>query len=123
MLEVSILHNKLIQAGIPIDGIAKENGSYRIDFRPEATQNQRDQAIAIVAAFDPAEATAKEAEINNAPGIARNYFASHPVAIAFVRLSPAEQEAQIDAMTNTQMKTLLKYLTIAVSMLVKRELL
>jgi hypothetical protein len=123
MLEASILDKKIRSAGIPIDGISKENGSYRIDFRPEATQQQRNTAAAIVAAFDPAEATTREAEINNAPGIAKSYFTSHQAAINFVRLTPVEQEAQIDAMTTTQMKTLLKYLTIAVSFLIKRELL
>lgn len=55
--------------------------------------------------------------------VARSYFASHPVAVAFVKLTPAEQEAQIDTMTTAQMKTLLKYLTIAMSFLIKRELL
>lgn len=120
---VSILDRKMREAGIPIDGVAEENGNYRVDFKPEATQEQHNQAAVIVAAFDPVEAATKETEINNAPGIAKNYFAAHPAAATFVRLTPAEQEAQIDAMTLAQLKTVVKYLTVAVSMLIKRELL
>lgn len=62
-------------------------------------------------------------EINAAPGVARTWYASHQAAIDFIRLAPAQQEAQIDLMTTAQLKTLLKYLTIAVTVIVKRELL
>lgn len=43
-------------AGIPIDGVAfhRETG-YRIDFRTEATAEQRAQAQQMVATFDPNE--------------------------------------------------------------------
>lgn len=122
-LIVSFLDKQLRAASIPIDGIAKQNGDYRIDFRPEATAEQRIQAAAIVAAFDPVGAIARENEIEQAPGMAYNYFAAHPAAVAFVRLSAAEQEAQIELMTLAQLKTVVKHLTVAGSMLIKRELL
>lgn len=70
-----------------------------------------------------AEQLAREAEINQAPITAKEYFASKQAAIDFIRLSPTEQETQIDAMTLAQLKTVVKYLTIAVSALVKREFL
>ncbi len=50
MIDVPKLTRELEQAGIPIDGCSS-NG--RIDFKPEATQQQRDQAAAILAAHDP----------------------------------------------------------------------
>jgi hypothetical protein len=70
----------------------------------------------------PAQLT-KEEEIRQAPLTARQYFLSHPAAITFVRLTPEEQDGQIEAMNLAQLKTVVKYLTVAVSMLVKRELL
>lgn len=52
----AILHGKLMGAGIPIDGVSfhREMG-YRIDFRTEATAEQRAQAQQMVATFDPNE--------------------------------------------------------------------
>lgn len=70
-----------------------------------------------------AEELAKEEEVREAPGIARGWFAGHQAAINFIRLSPAEQEAAIEGYTNAQMKTLLKYLTVAVAMIIKERLL
>jgi hypothetical protein len=66
---------------------------------------------------------AQDAERQAAIGIARTWFGNHPSAATFVRLTPAEQETQIDAMTTAQLKTLLKYLTVAVSFIIKRQLL
>lgn len=66
---------------------------------------------------------ARDMEIDGAYSTARQWFANHPAAVTFVRLTPAEQEAQIDGMTTAQLKTLLKYLTMAVAALIKRELL
>lgn len=51
---------------------------------------------------------------------AMQYFAGKPAAVALIRLTPEEQEAQIEAMTLAQLKTVVKYLTIAVSALIKR---
>lgn len=45
------LHS-LIALACPIDGVAGEQGSVRIDFRESATQPERDAANAIVASFD-----------------------------------------------------------------------
>lgn len=42
------LHQRLVSAGIPIDGVAQD----RIDYRNEATPEQRQQGDAILAAFD-----------------------------------------------------------------------
>lgn len=69
-----------------------------------------------------AEQLAKEEEVRTAPLTARQYFASRPAALTFIRLTPAEQEAQIEAMTLAQLKTVVKYLTIAVSMVIKERL-
>lgn len=54
---------------------------------------------------------------------ARAWFGSHQAAVNFVRLTPAEQESQIDGYTLAQLKELVKFLAVAVSMLIKRELL
>lgn len=54
---------------------------------------------------------------------ARQFFAASPAAVEFVRLSPAEQAAQIDGMTLAQVKAVVKYLAVAVSALIKREFL
>lgn len=60
----SILRNRLTAAGIPIVGISGNAPPFRVDFAPEATQQQRDAAAAIVAAFDPAaELAALEAAV------------------------------------------------------------
>lgn len=66
---------------------------------------------------------ARDKEIDGASPVARAWFASHQAAADFIRLTPAEQEAAIDAMTTVQLKTLLKYLTVAVAFMIKRELL
>lgn len=70
----------------------------------------------------PAEAAQLE-EMLQSRVIVRQYFVSHQAAIDFMRLSPAQQEAQINAMTLAQLKVVLTYLAIAVSALVKREFL
>lgn len=89
---------------------------------PQPTPQQLEAAWQAWLAGEPAR-EAKEEEVKQAHPIARQWFASHQAAINFIRLSPAEQEAAIDGYTNAQMKTLLKYLTIAVSAIIKRELL
>lgn len=67
--------------------------------------------------------TVREAEIEGAGPTARAFFAANPAAVAFIRLTPAEQAAQIDLMTLAQLRTVVKYLTVAVAVLIKRELL
>lgn len=52
MINVTKLHSELVRAGIQFDGC---DSSGCIHFRAEATQEQKDQASAIVAAHDPAE--------------------------------------------------------------------
>lgn len=58
----SVLRNRLTAAGIPVVGVSGNAQPFIVDFAPEATQQQRDAAAVIVAAFDPAaELTALEA--------------------------------------------------------------
>jgi hypothetical protein len=77
---------------------------------------------------DPADVptpaqVAREAEIAGAGPMARAWFAGQQAAIDFVRLDPAAQGAQIDAMNLAQLKVVVKFLAVAVSVLVKREFL
>lgn len=66
---------------------------------------------------------AHQVEITEAPGIARTWFAGQQAAIDFVRQTPAAQATQIDGMTLVQLKVVVKYLAIAVSMMIKERLL
>lgn len=54
------LYNELIAAGIPVDGCSSDG---RIDFKPEATLEQRQQATAILAAHDPTPSLAERREM------------------------------------------------------------
>lgn len=65
----------------------------------------------------------KDIEMNEAHPIAKTWFSGQQAAIDFVRLAPAQQATQISGMTVAQKDAVLKYLAIAVSMLIKRELL
>lgn len=69
------------------------------------------------------EQVAKALEISEAQPVAKTWFAGQQAAIDFVRQTPAQQATQIDAMTLAQLRTVVKYVTIAVSMIIKRELL
>jgi len=51
------LDQELRAAGIPMDGCSS---SGRIDFRPEATPAQREQAARILAAHDPSDTRAQK---------------------------------------------------------------
>lgn len=53
MINKTKLDKELKAAGIPIHGVGESEKVIRIDFKPEATQTQRDQAQAILAAHDP----------------------------------------------------------------------
>lgn len=89
---------------------------------PQPTPAELEAAWQAWLADEPAR-QARAEEIVQAPITARQWFAGQPAAVAFIRLTPAEQAAQIDAMTTAQLKTLLKFVTVAVAALVKRELL
>jgi hypothetical protein len=53
-LALERLHDAIASAGIPIDGVkTSPDGGYLVDFRPEATVFQRDQAEFILDSFDP----------------------------------------------------------------------
>lgn len=67
------------------------------------------------------EQLARRAERLEAHPIAYAYFAAHPAVVEFIRKTPAEQEAEIEAMTLAQLRTVIKFL--AVAALVKREFL
>jgi len=69
------------------------------------------------------EQLAREAEVEQPPLTARQFFAQNPAAVAFIRLTPEEQAAQLDGMTLAQTKTVVKYLVVAVSAMIKREFL
>lgn len=69
------------------------------------------------------EQVARDEEIQQAPLTAREYFANSPAAINFIRLTPEEQAIAIDGYTLAQTKTVIKYLAVAVSALIKREFL
>ena len=53
---MNALHTQLTAAGIPIHGISigrkDDKATWRVDFAPEATDEQKAQAAQIVAAFD-----------------------------------------------------------------------
>jgi hypothetical protein len=113
---------KLVEGGVTKDG----------RFIPEDAGNRdwQEYQVWLLAGNtpDPAdeptlEELAREAEVNQAPLTARQFFAGSPAAINFIRLTPEEQATQIDAMTTAQLKTVVKYLTVAVSALVKQEFL
>lgn len=55
MSPVKLLTKRLQAANIPINGVADRDGVYVIDFAPEATLQHRDEAAAVLAAFDPLE--------------------------------------------------------------------
>lgn len=50
---IAVLDKKIRDAGIPIHGVTDNgDGTYRVDFKEEATAQQRSDAAAIVAGFD-----------------------------------------------------------------------
>jgi hypothetical protein len=52
MINATKLHQELVEAGIPIDGVVATEPP-RIDFRPEVTEAQQAVALAILAAHVP----------------------------------------------------------------------
>lgn len=70
------------------------------------------------------EQVAHTLEVSEAHGIAKAFYASHPAVTSFIRdLTPVQREAQIAAMTNSQLRTVVGYLVEAVILQIKRELL
>lgn len=70
MLATQILGEQLHAAGIPIVGVSDlGGGEFRVDFAEEATQQQMDDAAAIVAAFDPAAEMAAQEAIEAQEGL------------------------------------------------------
>ena len=62
MIKPSDLHQALLNAGIPIDGVSSAG---RIDFKPEATQQQRDEAATILASYDQATVDQQRTNLRN----------------------------------------------------------
>jgi hypothetical protein len=65
------LHEKIEAAGIPINGVSVgksgDKSTWKIDFKAEATAQQKTQTAQIVAAFDPAvDAVASKTELQQA---------------------------------------------------------
>lgn len=69
------------------------------------------------------EQIAQQVEFNQAQPIAKTWFSGQAAAIAFIRQTPEQQATAIDGYTLTQLKVVVKYLAIAVSMLIKERLL
>jgi hypothetical protein len=100
-------------ASIPVD---PDNRDYQEYLKWLAAGNTPDPAD------EPTpEQIARDTELNQAPLTARQFFAANPAAVAFVRLTPEEQAAQLDGMTLAQTKTVIKYLVVAVSALIKEK--
>lgn len=87
---------------------------------PQPARAELEAAWETWQAGEPARA-ARQAEIKQAPITARQFFAASPAALAFIRLTPAEQATQIDGMTLAQLKTVVKFLAVAVSAIIKRD--
>lgn len=53
MINATKLDGELRAAGIPIDGVGLTDGVVRVDYKPEATQQQKDLAVTIIQNHDP----------------------------------------------------------------------
>lgn len=100
-------------AVIPANNVNKDYQEYLVWITLGNTAQSADQPTA--------EQLAKEIELTQAPITAKEYFLSKPAAIAFVRSTPAEQDIQISGMSVAQKDTLLKYLAVACSALIKQQ--
>lgn len=136
MLAVKILTDKLTQAGIPIAGVSGNEPPFLVEFAAGATQQQRDAAAAIVAAFDPAVEVAaeeaKEAAIADAPITARAWFVANPNAKLIWSMTVAEVVAEVAALidvsfpgatagTRTKWKLLITAMVLVVRIRVKGD--
>ena len=93
-IQVGEVHQKILDAGIPIFGVASADGKVitRIDFAPEATDAQRKQAQIIAlshdqAAEDAAKEAAKQADASKRAQlldeIARDVITEDDINLAF----------------------------------------
>ena len=95
-----------------------ENGDVEINNATEEQVDTLKRAIYVAAGVAyPAQ------EVYEAKGIARQWFADHPAAVTFVRLTAAQRGTQIDAMSLLQLREVVKFVVEAVVFLIKRELL
>ena len=110
LVPIAVLAERLIAAGIPLDGI---NSDRVVAYSAEATQAQRDQGAAIVAAFDwtlTAEKQAEATATTNERTISQQVEAALANNATFLGLaSPttAQNAAQIKALTR-QMNGLIR---------------
>ena len=101
-----LIDEKLRELGIPIDGVADNgDGTYRIDFRPEATEEQRNQADTVIAGLD-FEAEVEQDRLRKALlSRLRNFDGSDDEDYSKLReLRRAEQF--VDGLTTAQLKKL-----------------
>lgn len=68
LINATKLHNELVAAGIPIEGVAATEPP-RIDFRPEATPAQQRQAQEILAAHVPEDHRDKREQAYRESGV------------------------------------------------------
>lgn len=132
---VEILSQKL--AGLGVEGVSPEGNGWRLDFTLEATQEQRIQAEAIAAAFDPiaavADAEAAEQEVINSGKATKQWLLDNSNAMLLLDLSVTELQAEITALVNaafpapitqqTRNKVTLLWMTyaMAIRVLIKHE--
>lgn len=103
MNTLQLLRIKLLAAGIPVIGVSGNEPPYRVDFTSEVTQQQRESAAAIVAAFDPiAEQAAEDAEHSNRKTVATQLETELAWLDTNIPL--------IDGMTATQVRSVVKRL-------------
>ena len=120
MIDVQYVNRQFVTAGLPVVSIYADGTFQLVE---GATTQQIAQAQAIMDAYDPAAIEAIYEEIRQAHPIARQWFADHPAAVTFVRLTAAQRGTQIDAMSLLQLREVIKFVVEAVVFLIKRELL
>jgi NCAIR mutase (PurE)-related protein len=100
---INILHQRLLDAGIPIVGVSGNGQPYRVDYADSATAQQRTQGDAMAAAFNPAaEQAALDAERDTRRGLAGAIQAELDYLEATI--------PSIDAMTAAQVRAVVKRL-------------
>lgn len=104
---LNLIDTKLRELNIPIDGVADNgDGTYRIDFRPEATDEQRAQAKSVIAGIDfVAEAEQQRLERQLLKKMMRFDAADDEDYSQLRKLRRAEQF--VDGLTTAQLKRLI----------------